>query len=94
MRIVHFELLGELNGAQIGLFHVNDYPDTADIRQISDAQRLYPGDGVAPIRQIFDTLKQIGYTGMYSLELFHKEYEEAGAEHVAQTGLAKMKHLF
>lgn len=88
-----FELLGELNGAQIGLFHINDYPDTADIRQMSDAQRLYPGDGVAPLRQILDTLKQIGYTGMYSLELFNKEYEQAGAEHVAQTGLAKMKQL-
>jgi sugar phosphate isomerase/epimerase len=85
-----FELLRELNGARLGLFHVNDYPD---LPQLTDAQRLYPGDGVAPLRRIFDTLRQIGYTGMYSLELFNKEYEQTGAEHVAQTGLDKMKQL-
>ena len=88
-----FELLGELSGVQLGLFHLNDYPYAPDLRRLTDAQRVYPGDGVAPLRQIFDTLKQIGYTGVYSLELFNKEYEEAGAEHVAQTGLAKMKQL-
>ncbi|HIE28574.1 TPA: sugar phosphate isomerase/epimerase [Candidatus Poribacteria bacterium] len=88
-----FELLGELKGTQIGLFHVNDYPDTPDIRQLTDAQRVYPGDGVAPLRQIFDTLKRIGYSGMFSLELFNKEYEEAGAEQVARTGLEKMKQV-
>ena len=87
------ELLGELNGTQAGLFHINDYPNAPDIRQLTDDQRLYPGDGVAPLRKILDTLKRIGYTGMYSLELFNEKYEEAGAVHVAQTGLTKMKQL-
>lgn len=87
------ELLRELNGSQLGLFHLNDYPQAEDIRQLTDAQRVYPGDGVAPLAQIFETLRQIGYTGMYSLELFNEEYEAAGAQHVAQTGLAKMKQV-
>jgi len=87
------ELLGKLDGTQAGLFHINDYPNAPDIRQLTDDQRLYPGDGVAPLQKIIDTLKRIGYTGMYSLELFNEKYEEAGAMHVAETGLAKMKQL-
>jgi 2-keto-myo-inositol isomerase len=89
-----FELIAKLDGKQIGLIHVNDYPYAADIRELKDSQRVYPGDGVAPIHQIFNTLKQIGYTGMFSLELFNDEYEKAGAENVVRTGLAKMKQVF
>ena len=88
-----FELLKKLKGSQIGLFHVNDYPQADDIRKLTDQQRVYPGDGVAPLDQIFDTLKKIGYKGMYSLELFNKEYEKAGAEYVVKTGLEKMKKV-
>lgn len=86
-----FELLKQLKGSQLGLFHVNDYPQAADIRQLTDAQRVYPGDGVAPLTEIYSTLKQIGFSGMFSLELFNKGYEEAGAETVVTTGFEKMK---
>jgi 2-keto-myo-inositol isomerase len=89
-----FELLKELKGSHLGLFHVNDYPQAADIKQLTDAQRVYPGDGVAPLSQILATLKKIGYNGMFSLELFNKEYEKAGAEFVIRTGLEKMKKIF
>lgn len=89
-----FDLLGELKGSQIGLLHVNDYPYADDIRQLKDSQRVYPGDGVAPLNKIFETLKEIGYSGMYSLELFNEEYEKSGAENVLKTGLEKMKKIF
>jgi 2-keto-myo-inositol isomerase len=89
-----FELLAELKGSQLGLLHVNDYPYADDIRQLNDSQRVYPGDGVAPLQQIFDTLKKIGYKGMYSLELFNEDYEKSGAESVVKTGLEKMKRVF
>lgn len=89
-----FELLSELKGSQLGLIHVNDYPYADDIRQLKDSQRVYPGDGVAPLKQISDTLKKIGYEGMYSLELFNEEYERSGAENVLKTGIEKMKQVF
>jgi sugar phosphate isomerase/epimerase len=89
-----FELLAELKGSQLGLLHVNDYPYADDIKKLNDSQRVYPGDGVAPLKQIFDTLKKIGYNGMFSLELFNEEYEKSGAENVAKTGLEKMKQIF
>jgi len=89
-----FDLLGKLKGEQIGLIHVNDYPYADDIRQLKDQQRVYPGDGVAPLDKIVNTLKQIGYSGMFSLELFNEEYEKAGAENVVKTGIEKMKKIF
>ncbi len=89
-----FELLSELKGSQLGLIHVNDYPHAEDVRQLKDSQRVYPGDGVAPLKQISDTLRKIGYEGMYSLELFNEEYERTGAENVIKTGLKKMRQVF
>ncbi len=89
-----FDLIGELKGEQIGLIHVNDYPYADDIRQLKDSQRVYPGDGVAPLDKIVNTLKKIGYSGVFSLELFNEEYEKAGAENVVKTGIEKMKKVF
>lgn len=88
-----FELFQQLQAGQIGLIHVNDYPYAPDLKQLKDSQRVYPGDGVAPLKQIFDTLRRVNYNGMISLELFNEEYEKSGAEHVARTGLEKMKAL-
>ena len=86
-----FELLNELDGKRLGLFHVNDYPYASDIKQLKDSERVYPGDGVAPLGQILDTLRKIGFSGMLSLELFNKGYQERGAAHVVRTGLEKLK---
>ena len=89
-----FELLSKLDGKTLGLFHVNDYPDSPDITKLGDDKRVYPGDGVAPLGQINATLKKIGYSGILSLELFNKEYQKDGADSVAKTGIEKMKAVF
>lgn len=77
----------------IEVFHVNDY--TADFarEKITDADRVFPGDGVAPIR---DTLKLIKRTDMpivLSLEVFNKAYYAQEAQTVANTAMAKMKAM-
>lgn len=86
-------LLSQLSGAQLGLFHLNDYPAADDVSQLTDAERVYPGDGVAALSQIFEILNQIGYQGMFSLELFNEGYEKAGAAQVVETGMTKMKQV-
>ena len=40
--------LAYLNGANIGIVHVNDYPAAPAREQITDAERVFPGEGVAP----------------------------------------------
>jgi len=82
------KLLGPL---AMRAFHVNDYPADPPREQVTDAHRVYPGDGVAPLDQILGDLKAIGFRGWLSLELFNREYWKQPAPEVAKTGLAKMK---
>ena len=58
-----------LSGSALGVLHVNDYP-TKPRDQIKDSMRVYPGDGVAPLAELFGILKKIGYDGYLSVELF------------------------
>jgi 2-keto-myo-inositol isomerase len=86
-----FDGLRMLQGKAIGIFHVNDYPKDKDRKVIKDADRIYPGDGVAPLGDVFRTLRDIGYRGMLSLELFNPEYYKHDAAEVARTGLEKTR---
>ena len=75
----------------IHVFHVNDYPAQPPRAEIGDAHRVYPGDGVAPLKQIFRTLRDTGFHGWVSLELFNRDYYKQPALDVATTGLAKTR---
>ncbi len=86
-----FEGLRLLSGQSIHVFHVNDYPDDPPRKTISDANRVYPGDGVAPLNRIFGMLSQNGFRGALSLELFNRDYWKQDALAVAKTGLEKTK---
>lgn len=79
-----------LNGSALHVVHFNDYPGLPRA-SIVDAQRVYPGDGVAPLAAILQSLQAIGFKGYLSLELFNRDYWKADALHVAQTGLDKMR---
>ncbi len=80
------------NGAAMHVFHINDYPADPPREQITDAHRVYPGDGVAPLAQILRNLYASGFRGMLSLELFNREYWKQDALTVARTGLEKTRN--
>lgn len=86
-----FTGLGLINGSSIQVFHMNDYPADPPRDKIGDADRVYPGDGVAPLGDILRTLHATGCRCMLSLELFNREYWKQDAAEVAATGLAKMR---
>lgn len=75
----------------IHVFHVNDYPADPPRATINDSHRVYPGDGVAPLKQILRTLYDNGCRCVLSLELFNRDYWKQNAEQVARTGLEKMR---
>ena len=79
-----------LAGHAVGIFHVNDYPKIERMK-IVDADRVYPGDGIAPLKEILATLKQIGFNDFLSLELFNRDYWKQDPLVVAKTGLDKLK---
>jgi 2-keto-myo-inositol isomerase len=86
-----FNSIKLLNGAAIPVIHFNDYPAQPPRAEITDAHRIYPGDGVAPLKVLLRDLHAIGFRGMLSLELFNKEYWMQDGLTVARTGLEKMR---
>ncbi len=86
-----FAGLGLLAGKTIQCFHMNDYPAEPARDKINDGDRVYPGDGVAPIPEILKSIFANGFCGALSLELFNREYWKQDAELVLKTGLEKMK---
>ena len=86
-----FAGLGMLDGRHIPVFHMNDYPANPPRAEIKDADRVYPGDGVAPLNEIIQTIYANGFRGFFSLELFNPSYWKQPAKSVAETGLAKMQ---
>lgn len=85
-----FTGLRQINGASLHVIHTNDYPNLPT-EQLTDAHRVFPGDGVAPLTDIFRTLRETGFRGYLSLELFNRDYWKESPLKVAKEGLTKMK---
>jgi sugar phosphate isomerase/epimerase len=75
----------------IQVIHTNDYPATPARDKITDADRVYPGDGVAPLKDVFRDLHRAGFRGHLSVELFNRKYWMQDAMVVARTGLEKAR---
>ena len=86
-----FAALKQLNGAALHVMHLNDYPQAVDSSTLNDGNRIYPGDGVAPLRQIFRDLRDNGFRGYFSLELFNKEYWGKSADENLKTAMDKIR---
>jgi len=77
----------------LDIFHVNDYTTNIKPADIKDADRIYVGDGEAPIADIIHKLTPNNRPLVISLELFNKTYYAQEAQLVANTGFQKMKQL-
>lgn len=86
-----FEGLRLLSPLAVQVLHINDYPGKIAREKISDADRVYPGDGIAPLGTILRDLRAAGFRGVLSLELFNREYWKQDPALVAKTGYEKTK---
>jgi len=89
-----FEGLHMLDGNVIDIFHLNDFTDQIPRLDQQDKDRVFPGDGVAPLHKVANVFKAMGGTKILSLELFNPTYYAMDAFEVAKTGLEKMKQFF
>jgi sugar phosphate isomerase/epimerase len=80
-----------LGAEAIQVLHMNDYPNDPPREKIDDSYRMYPGDGVAPLADLLQTLRRTGGQKVLSLELFNRKYWSEDPLEVAKTGLARMK---
>ncbi len=82
-----------LSPRTIHVFHMNDYPADPPREKLNDSDRVYPGDGTAPIKALLKDLSSGGFHVMLSLELFNRKYWGQDPLNVARTGLERMKAL-
>ena len=87
-----FESLKMIDGSMIEILHMNDYPGTIPREKMEDKDRVYPGDGVAPLKEILTSLSQLKGPKILSLELFNRTYWSQDPLLVAKIGLDKMKN--
>ncbi len=66
------EDLAQTPGQDIGIVHLNDFPDRP-YAELTDAMRLLPGEGRADLRSFRRSLDGIGFDGWLSLELFNED---------------------
>ncbi|MGC9320257.1 MAG: sugar phosphate isomerase/epimerase family protein [Armatimonadota bacterium] len=71
------------------IVHINDAEDLPR-EQLTDANRLYPGLGVIPLQDYLAALRDVGYDGFVSVELFREQYWAQDHEVVVRNC---MRHL-
>jgi 2-keto-myo-inositol isomerase len=69
------------------LVHLNDAPDKPP-REIEDADRVLPGEGVIKLPELMGMLKTRAFNGPWSLETFNPAYWKEDPQDVARRGFA------
>lgn len=80
-----------ISTSAIDILHMNDYPASLPAADITDADRIFPGDGIAPVRRVLKILGNRSKPLVISVEVFNKNYYKQDALVVAKTALAKLK---
>jgi 2-keto-myo-inositol isomerase len=86
--------LKRIPAAKISIVHLDDVPYNKPFSEMSDGDRVYPGDGNIPLAEMFGALEEIGYQGAVSLELFNAQYWAQDPYAVVRTGFEKSKRWF
>src|SRR5665213_3085961 len=78
-----FEDLEVLRQGEIGHVHFQDVPDIP--REMLDlSTRIIPGDGISPLTRILGKLKEKGYVGPLSVELFLPKFQQGDPYEIAR----------
>lgn len=85
------ETLSLIGETAVEILHINDYPSISR-ESINDGDRVHPGDGIAPIKQILGHLKTTGTPLILSEEVFNKNYYSQDPLEVAKTAFAKINN--
>jgi len=88
------EDLRALKAEQIAIVHLDDVPYRKPFGEMKDSDRVYPGDGDIPLAELFAALKDTGYAGPVSLELFNEDLWNEDPYEVTRTGFQKSRRWF
>lgn len=65
------------------IVHADDCEDLP-VAELNDSLRVYPGEGILPLRPRIALLRRMGYRGHLSIELFNRAYWEAPLAEVVE----------
>jgi 2-keto-myo-inositol isomerase len=71
--ISKFEDLELLKDGELAHLHFEDIPDDPPREGQGQPNRVFPGDGIVPLKRIVQLLKQKKYSGPASLEMFQMQ---------------------
>jgi len=86
-------LLREIPAGRISHYHINDAARGKPPLTQTDADRVLPGDGCIDLQAELQILRDKGYTGAISLELFNEELWAKNPTEVLKLGLDRMREL-
>jgi 2-keto-myo-inositol isomerase len=87
-----FEAIETLDPKKLFIFHIND-AENLPKESLTDAHRLYPGEGILPIKEIKKRFDLIGYDRMVSIEIFRPEYWDENPFEVARKAKAATEKI-
>jgi len=68
---------------RLAIVHINDCEDLPKA-QLTDGHRLWPGEGVIPLREMIGAIRDNGYEDALSVEVFRKAYWEEDVDWIAR----------
>jgi sugar phosphate isomerase/epimerase len=78
---------------KISHYHIDDaHPDKPALTQ-TDPDRVMIGDGVIDLKAEIQILREKGYQGAMSLELFNQDLWAKDPKEIIKVGLERMKEL-
>ncbi|HLM60363.1 MAG TPA: sugar phosphate isomerase/epimerase [Pyrinomonadaceae bacterium] len=87
-----FEAIETLDPKKLFIFNIND-AENLPKEDLTDAHRLYPGEGILPIKEIKERFDKIGYDRMVSIEIFRPEYWDENPFEVAKKAKAATERV-
>lgn len=86
--------LKQVGVGSIDIVHLCDAsPVSLETHQVSDGNRLLPGDGIMDSEGLLKTLVDLGYDGAYSVEIFNEDIWNMDPVQVANDTYAKSMRL-
>mgnify|MGYP001024348775 CR=1 FL=1 len=74
------------------IVHINDCEDRPR-EELNDGHRLYPGEGILPLVETLRVLKEKGYQGALSVEIFRQEYWQQPVDQIAARSMESLKRV-
>jgi 2-keto-myo-inositol isomerase len=81
-----------ISAKKLAVFHINDV-EKMPKEKITDANRLFPGDGVIPLKEIIGAVRGTGFDGVASVEIFRPEYWQRDPLAVAKEAKNKSERV-